>query len=460
MFKIFSLYISQWKLLLIAGDAGCYLLSVAATLLLYPYSATRPWDFLYQQKIAFLLIGVIYFIILFIADLYDYLKDFRQIINIVHVLIACWIGSLLVVLILYFPIKGAYVGRSMIIIQAVFFSILVAAWRIAFSAIALINRMRKRLLIIGAGKAGRHLSKSIRSRPGCGFDVVGFVDDDEAKVGAVVDGLRVLGNSFQLPALIRENQVSMAAVAITRERSPQLIDNLITVSWNDCTLMDMPSLYEFLTGKLPTEHISNNWIFEWNINTTKIYYRRLKRITDIILAVLFLTITCPILVLTALAIKIDSRGPTIFRQARLAHKGKIFNILKFRTMVENATQCGPLWTTDNDTRITRVGRFIRKLRIDELPQLLNILKGEMSFIGPRPLAYDSSMDNIPYYHYRLLVKPGITGWAQVMFPEGLTIETTQEKLKYDLYYIKNIGFMLDLAIFLKTVRTVIFGKGR
>ena len=447
-------------MLLIAGDAGCYLLSVAATLLLYPYTATRPWDFLYQYRIIFLLIGVIYFIVLFITDLYDHLKDFRQIINIVHVLIACWIGSLVVVLIFYFTIKGAYIGRSMIIIQAVFFSILVAAWRFTFSGISLTQRLQKRLLIIGAGKAGRYLVSSIRSRPGCGLDAVGFVDDDETKVGAVVDGLKVLGNSSQLPALIKENQVSMAVVAVTRERSPQLIDNLITVSWNDCTLMDMPSVYEFLTGKLPTEHISDNWIFEWNINTTKIYYRRLKRIIDVMLAFLFLTVSCPILILTALAIKIDSRGPVVFHQARLGHKGKIFNILKFRTMVENATHCGPLWTTDNDPRITRVGRVIRKLRLDELPQLLNILKGEMSFIGPRPLAHEGSMDNIRYYHYRLLVKPGITGWAQVTYPEGLTIDTTQEKLKYDLYYIKNIGFMLDLAILLKTVRTVIFGKGR
>ncbi|MFA5111743.1 MAG: hypothetical protein WC443_10085, partial [Desulfobaccales bacterium] len=180
MFKIFSLYISQWKVLLIAGDAGCYLLSVAAALLLYPYTSARPWDFLYQNRIIFLLMGVIYFIVLFIADLYDFLKDFRQIINIVHVLIACWIGSLAVVLIFYFPMKGAYLGRSMIILQAVFFSILVAAWRIAFSAISQIQRLQKRLLIIGAGKSGRHLVSAIRERPGCGFDVVGFVDEDAA----------------------------------------------------------------------------------------------------------------------------------------------------------------------------------------------------------------------------------------------------------------------------------------
>jgi len=460
MFKIFSLYISQWKVLLIAGDCGCYLLSVAAALLLYPHSASNPWSFLAEYKITFILIGITYLVVLFIADLYDYLKDFRQITNIVHSLMACWIGSLVVVLVFYFPIKGAYVGRSMMIIQALVFSILVAAWRFAFSAVAVTRRLQKRILIIGAGKAGRHLVSSIRKRPGCGLEVVGFVDDDETKVGTGVDGLRVLGDSSQLPALIRENQISMAVVAVTREKSPRLLDNLITMSWNDCVLMDMPSVYEFLTGKLPTEHISDNWIFEWNINTTKIYYRRLKRISDIMLAVLLLILSSPILLLVALLIKIDSRGPLFFRQERLGQKGQPIKVLKFRTMVQNAAQLGPSFPIDHDPRITRVGLILRMLHLDEVPQLVNILKGEMSFIGPRPLPHSSFTDNIRYYHYRLLVKPGVTGWAQVMYPEGLGLETTPEKLKYDLYYIKNLGFLLDLAIFLKTVRTVLFGKGR
>ncbi len=459
MFKIFSLYISQWKVLLILGDVGCYVLSVAAALLLYPYAATNPWGFLGEYKITFLLIGITYFFILFIADLYNYQQDFRQITNIVYNLVACWIGSLVVVLVFYFPIKGAFIGRSMIIIQAGTFSILVAAWRFAFSAISLPQRLQKRLLIVGAGKAGRHLARSIRNRTGCGFEVVGFLDDDKAKIGTVVDDMKVLGSSSQLPALIKEHQISLVVVAVTKEKSPELINNLIMVSWNDCNLMDMPSVYEFLTGKLPTEHISDNWIFEWNINTTKTYYRRLKRIIDVMLAVLFLTITSPILILTALAIKMDSRGPVFFRQERLGQKGRTFKILKFRTMIVNADQCGPLWTEDNDPRVTRIGRFIRKLRLDELPQLVNILKGEMSFIGPRPLAHDNMMDDIRYYQHRLLVKPGITGWAQVMYPDGLALATTPEKLKYDLYYIKNLGFLLDLAILLKTVRTVLFGRG-
>ena len=165
------------------------------------------------------------------------------------------------------------------------------------------------------------------------------------------------------------------------------------------------------------------------------------------------------MVLTAIVIKLDSKGPIFFSQERLGFKGKAFKIMKFRTMINDAVNCGPLWTTKNDPRITRVGRIIRKLRLDELPQLINILKGEMSFIGPRPLAHTSLMTDIPYYKYRLLVKPGITGWAQVVYPYGIEAETTPEKLKYDLYYIKNIGFLLDMAILLKTVRTVLFGCG-
>lgn len=268
-----------------------------------------------------------------------------------------------------------------------------------------------------------------------------------------------MGTSSELPALTQKHQVSLLVLAVMTEKSPALIKNLIQLSWSDCQLMDMPTLYEILTKKLPTEHISEKLIFEWNINTTKIYYLRLKRFIDLMLASIFLVVAAPIMVLTAIVIKLDSKGPVFFMQERLGLKGKSFKILKFRTMINDAVNCGPLWTTKNDRRITRAGRVIRKLRLDELPQLINIFKGQMSFIGPRPLAHCSLMADIRYYKYRLLVKPGITGWAQVMYPDGIEADTTPEKLKYDLYYIKNIGFMLDLAILLKTVRTVLFGHG-
>ena len=401
-----------------------------------------------------------YLIVLYIADTYNYLINYRDIFNIVYIVISSWVGTLIVVLVFYFPLKGEIIGRTIVSIQAISFSLLVALWRITFSAIAFPQRLEKRIIIVGAGKSGRYLLQAIHGRPGCGFLPVGFVDDDVQKVGTRLDDLPVLGDSSQLADLIIEYNVNLAAVAITGKRSSWLTNNLIMVSWDECRLIDMPTFYEFLTGKLPTDHISDDWIFDWSVNSRKIYYIRLKRLVDLTLAGIFLIGASPLMLVVALLIKLDSKGPIFFMQERLGQKGKPFKIIKFRTMFQGAENNGPVWTDHNDPRITRVGKFIRKLRLDELPQLWNIIRGEMSFIGPRPLAHTSYMDTIDFYKYRTLVKPGITGWAQVTFPEGLTIDTTQEKLKYDLYYIKNIGLLLDLAILLKTVRTVIFGQGR
>jgi len=458
--RIFSLHISPWKLLLLVGDFLCYIISVIMALYLNQLTSNQVLEYLYYYKIYFILIWVTYLIVLYIADTYNYLKNYRDIFNIVYVFISCWVGTLIVVLVFYFPLKGEIIGRTIVSVQAISFSLLVVLWRFTFSAIAFPQRLEKRIIIVGAGKSGRYLLQAIRGRPGCGFLPVGFADDDDRKVGTRVDDLPVLGDSVQLAELIKEHQVNLAVVAITRERSLQLTNNLIMVSWDECPLIDMPTFYEFLTGKLPTDHISDNWIFDWSINSSKIYYIRVKRLIDLTLAALFLVVSSPLMLLTALIIKLDSQGPIFFRQERLGQKGKPFKIIKFRTMFQGAENDGPAWTDYNDPRITRVGRVIRKLRLDELPQLWNIFRGEMSFIGPRPLAHTSFMDQIYFYNYRTLVKPGITGWAQVTFLDGLTIDTTQEKLKYDLYYIKNIGLLLDLAILLKTVRTVIFGRGR
>jgi exopolysaccharide biosynthesis polyprenyl glycosylphosphotransferase len=460
MFKIFSFHISPWKLLLFAGDSISYVLSVFIALYLNKITSYRILDYLYDYKLYFILILIIYLVVLYIADTYNYLKDFRQVFNIVYVFLSCWVGTLIVVIMFYFPLKGLIIGRTIVLAQAISFSILVALWRFTFSAIALTERLERRIIIIGAGRSGRYILNAITTRPGCGFLTVGFVDDDMRKSGTQIEGVPVLGDSSQLSDLIRKYQVNLVVMAMSRERSPQLTNNLIQISWDDCPLIDLPTFYEFLTGKLPTDYISDNWIFDWSINSSKIYYIRLKRLIDVALAGILLALASPLMLLTAGLIKLDSKGPTFFLQKRLGQKGTPFNIIKFRTMFPGSENNGPVWTDHNDPRITKIGKIVRKLRLDELPQLLNILRGEMSFIGPRPLAHTSYMDNIQFYNYRTLVKPGITGWAQVMFPDGLSIETTPEKLKYDLYYIKNISFLLDLAIILKTVRTVIFGHGR
>jgi exopolysaccharide biosynthesis polyprenyl glycosylphosphotransferase len=460
MFRIFSFHISPWKLLLFCGDSICYILSIVIALYLNPVTSKSILLYLFDVKIYFILIGLVYLTVLYIADTYNYLKDFRQIFNIIYVFLSCWVGTLIVVLVFYFPLKGWIIGRIIVSVQAISFSILVTLWRFAFSAIALTERLERRILIIGAGRSGRYILEAIRERPGCGFSIVGFVDDDERKAGTQLGVLPVLGNSNQLSEIIREYQVNLVVMAMSGERSPQLTNNLIRVSWDECPLIDLPTFYELLTGKLPTDYISDNWIFDWSINSSKIYYIRLKRLIDLVVAGGFLVIVSPLMPLIAMMIKLDSEGPVFFKQVRHGQKGEPFKILKFRTMIQGSENNGQLWTDYNDPRITKVGKVIRKLRLDELPQLVNIFRGEMSFIGPRPLAHTSYMENINFYNYRTLVKPGVTGWAQVMYPDGLTIETTEEKLKYDLYYIKNISLLLDLAILLKTVRTVLFGEGR
>jgi len=246
--------------------------------------------------------------------------------------------------------------------------------------------------------------------------------------------------------------------------------------------------YEFLANKIPTDHISDAWLLNHCLNIPNIYYRHFKRVLDLILATLGLVLTSPAWACIAIAIKMDRPGPVFFRQERLGLDATPFTIIKFRTMVEDAEGNGPQFAGRRDPRITRVGWYLRKARLDELPQLYNILKGEMSFIGPRPerqvfiqkfqeivpilregcRATDpkgsqvicSYQERIPHYSYRLLIKPGITGWAQVNHSYSATLEETKEKLQYDLYYIKNMSWVLDLAILLKTIRIVLFGWGR
>jgi exopolysaccharide biosynthesis polyprenyl glycosylphosphotransferase len=486
VYKFFSLHISKWILVLLAGDSAAYCLSVAIGLYANPRIGPEIWEFAALHISSFLLVGLIYLLVLYVADAYDYQQDYRRWNNIARLIISGLIASVVIIVLFYFP-AGTFVGRTQLVIQASIFMVLLVLWRYAFSVLALPQRLQKRVLIAGAGTCGRRIQEAIRHRPRSGLTAFGFVDDDPKKIGTEIDGLPVLGDSVQIPDIVHKHQVSLLVVAITHEKSSALINTLIKTSWNGCQLLDMPGLYEFLAGKVPIEHISDVWLYLNSVKSKRIYYRHLKRFFDLALAFIFLYISWPLFLLFALAIKLDSPGPVFFRQERLGQDGKPFEMLKFRTMTSDAERSGPQWASENDPRITRVGRIIRRFRLDELPQLLNILKGEMSFIGPRPerkvfiqefqelvpdlrpdrrsndnkkLVQVGFKEKIPYYSYRLMVKPGLTGWAQVMYPYASSLEQTREKLEYDLYYIKNMGFFLDMAVLLKTMRIVLFGRGR
>jgi exopolysaccharide biosynthesis polyprenyl glycosylphosphotransferase len=482
-----GLRISKWSLLLMSGDIAAFCLAMPLGLFVLDRRQVDPWFFLEVYKWSLLPVLFTYVVVFYVANLYNHYQDFRRHENFSHVILACLVGTLAVVLLFCYP-AWRIIPRNFVEWHAVAFVWLMVLWRYSFSAVALPVRLQRNVLIIGAGEAGRLVAATIAQRSNSGFRVIGFVDDNPRKAGDMVHGVPILGDSQQLPELVNRYLVGLAVVAITHEKTGKLVEALARLSFQGTQLTDMPGLYEFLTGKVPTDHITDIWLFRNSLNRRMLYYRHIKRLTDLVLAVFYLALTWPLMLIIALAIKLDSPGPVFFRQERLGQNGKAFEILKFRTMVEDAEKLGPQFASLNDVRITRVGGVLRALRLDELPQLLNILKGEMSFIGPRPergvfikefmapvpevrpgrRATDPPgsqiicgyREKVPHYSYRLLVRPGITGWAQVMHPYTASLEETKEKVEYDLYYIKHMGFLLDMAILLKTIRIVLFGRGR
>jgi len=477
--------LSIWKIILLGGDICILGISLSAGLFLSP-RIYDPLPLFHESKVSFLFMGIVYLLVNFVGDLYDYQKDYRGWKNTTQVFLTAIVGAVANIIIFYFPL-GKFVGRYFLVIQATTYGILLPLWRFTFSSLALPVRLQRKLLIVGAGSSGTRILQAIRNRSLCGMEAIGFIDDDPQKIGTEISGIPVMGNSLQLSELVSHYKIDLVVVAITHEKSPQLINVLTKISWSGIEVIDMPNLYEQLAGKLPIDHISDVWLLFNSLNKNNLYCRHLKRLFDVLVAGALLLTHAPLFAIIALAIKLDSRGPVFYRQSRLGYEGRSFQLIKFRTMIENAEANGPQWTADNDDRITRVGYYLRKFRLDELPQLINVLNGEMSIVGPRPerevfinefqeliatwrpgrratdppgkMISNGVREKIPYYSNRLLVKPGITGWAQVMYPYASSLEQTKEKLQYDLFYVKNIGFFLDMAILLKTVRIVLFGRG-
>ena len=484
MFTILNFRISKWSLILVLGDAAAFCLAIPIGLFLIKYPALLFWD---VYKVPLILVGLTYILVLYIANLYDHHLDFRRRENISKVILSCLVGTLVVVILYCFPYWRT-IPRNFVQRHAAAFVCFTTLWRFSFSALALPLRLQRPVLIMGAGGAGRWIAKVIRDQPNCGLVVRGFVDDDPQKAGMSIAGFKVLGACSMLDVIIKDQKASLIVVAVTHEKSFSSLIALNRAILNGCQLTDVPSLYEHLTGKIPIDHISDLWLYFNSLTYQKSYYPHLKRVIDLGLAGLGLLLSWPLFLIIGLAIRLDTPGPIIFRQTRLGFNGEPFQILKFRTMMLGGEE-EPKWVSISDPRITRVGWLLRKTHLDELPQLINILKGKMSLIGPRaewdvfaqpcqesvpewrPGRRGSDppdfkvlvkyREKIPYYSYRLLVKPGVTGWAQVMFPyAGSSLEEMKEKLQYDLYYIKNMGFFLDLAILMKTIRIVLFGHGK
>ncbi len=323
-------------------------------------------------------------------------------------------------------------------------------------------RFRERLVFLGATPvADRLIAELEQNNPG--YEILGYVDDRPADEISLSNGFRVLGTSRRLGELAAANQVGTIVVSLAEQRGAFPVQEILECKLRGVRIEDWPAFYEKLTGKILVQEVRPSWlVFSEGFTRTRIT-RLAKQIVDLTLSGVFLALGWPIFLLVAIAIKLDSRGPVFLRQERVGERGRNFTLLKFRTMVDNAEALtGPVWATEEDPRITRVGRWLRNTRLDEFPQIINVLKGEMSFIGPRPERphfVARLQEKIPYYSQRHAIKPGITGWAQVRYRYGGTEKDAEEKLQYDLYYVKNMSVFLDVLILLSSIQVVLCGKG-
>ena len=362
----------------------------------------------------------------------------------------------------YFFLPILMIGRGFFIITIILLVPVLFIWRMYYQKIPFLRKDNENILIIGTGDLSIEIGKKIIDKGSSGYKVVGYIDEDRGRVGQRLFNPSIIGSFDDIIPIVQNKKIDKIIIAMAEMRGKFPVDPLLRLRLDGIEVEEGISFYEKISGKIHVSHLKPGWlIFSEGFQRRRIAIG--KRLIDIILSAVGLVLAAPIMLITALLIKLDSPGPVLFRQERVGEGAKVFVLLKFRSMRADAeSKTGPIWASENDQRVTSVGRFIRKVRIDELPQMINVLKGDMSFVGPRPERpqfIDMLEKEIPFYSLRHSVKPGITGWAQVRYEYGASVEDAMEKLQYDIYYIKNMSLLFDLSIVLETTKTVLLGEG-
>ncbi len=379
-------------------------------------------------------------------------------------------GAALLVGLVYLSIP--YVTPPLLASRLSAFGFLLAAggtiglWRGVYATVLSQQPFRSRVLIVGAGGSGQTILEAIHTHAPAEYQVLGFVDDDPVKQGTVIDGVPLLGTRRDLWRVVERIGATEVIVAITHadRMDAELFQAVMDCRERGIQVTQMTALYEQLTGRIAVEHVGRNLhvILPLSPSPTRLYFT-IKWTLDMVVGVLGLVATSVLFPLVALGLRIEDGGSLFYHQVRLGRGGRPFTLTKFRTMSADAESSGPQWAQERDARVTRVGRILRGLHLDEVPQAISILRGDSSFVGPRPERpeFVAHLERqIPFYRARHAVKPGITGWAQVNYPYGASVEDALVKLQYDLYYIKHQSLWLDLLILIKTTGLVLTFRGR
>ncbi len=356
------------------------------------------------------------------------------------------------------------VERGAFLLAALSIVISMLCWRLAIDWLLDRVAARQRLLIVGTEPATVQLARELFARRHeLGIDIAGFIDPDPARLGMPLINPGVIGTLDDIPSIVRARRIDRVVVSLGDARGKLPMDTLLEMKLEGVGFDHLATLYEELTGKIAVRNLRPSLlIFSDGFRASRVG-RAVKRAVDITSAIVGLMLAVPLLVLVGIAVKLTSPGPILYSQRRVGRHGRLFTIRKFRSMRKDAEAgTGAVWAQKNDARVTRVGKFIRRTRLDELPQLWNVLSGDRSLVGPRPERPEfvqQLTDEIPFYGQRHIVRPGLTGWAQVRYTYGASVEQAMEKLQYDLFYIKHQSFALDLLIILSTIKTVVMRKG-
>ncbi len=441
------------------------LIVAAITAAAYVRLGDDTWSLIQDDNgsLKILLITYVCQLCLYYVDLYD---DSRLTLDRRELLIRIFQAfgaTSLVLAVLYYWFPMVMLGRGVFAIAAAFMVASVIVWRIGFTWLSGRVGPRQRFLMVGTSAAGIELARELHQRQEFGVQIVGFIDPDPAKVGTTVFNPGIVGTIDDIPVVVKAHAIDKVVVSLADARGKLPMQKLLDMRMAGVTFEHLASVYEKYTGKIALENLRPSWLIFSGGFRKSLWRETAKRTIDIIVAVVGLVLFLPVLGALALIIKRTSAGAVIFRQERVGVNGQPFTVYKLRSMRADAeATSGPVWSQPGDTRITSIGRFMRRTRLDELPQLWNVLRGDMALVGPRPERPSfvrQLSEQIPFYGQRHTVKPGLTGWAQVRYTYGASTEDAMEKLQYDLFYIKNFSIGLDLFIVFETIKTVILRRG-
>ncbi|MEW5744189.1 MAG: TIGR03013 family XrtA/PEP-CTERM system glycosyltransferase [Nitrospirota bacterium] len=439
---------------LIAGDVSLSVLAVWSGHALLGQKIGTPRDL-----VQVVLIGSVILFSSFMTELYNTNKFMPVRERFARIVLALLI-TLLLLSSLFYIVPTLMLERRLLLASIAVFGALQFFWHQGYMSTSSAPGFARRVLILGTGPLALKMSEVISSA-NSRHTVAGYValEDTPPQVPAG----SILGTSKNLCTIVKRERIQRLVVSLSERRGVFPLQDVLNCKFDGVDVLDAPSFYEDITGKLLIENITPSWfIFCGELKLTQ-PKRAAKRLFDIAAALVGCILAAPLAPFIALLIKLDSKGPVLFRQVRMGEQGKLFTLYKFRTMRQDAEKSsGAVWAQQDDPRVTRIGRFLRTSRLDELPQLFNILRGDMSLIGPRPERpefIEGLSKIIPFYSQRHAVKPGLTGWAQIRYPYGSSVDDAIEKLRYDLFYIKHMSMLFDIGIILETIKVILFGRG-